>query len=131
MRTSNMIRSGFRLMSAVTLLALAGMKQLPHMDALTWAKWQCGPMLLAALVRAVVWAFSDQGRAVITAAIAVMATLSFLRGHPLPEARELAVAILALLAFLFLVSLSKEADNNHRVCAQITASLGKHEPVKP
>ena len=131
MSTSQMLQSGFRLVSAITLLALASLKQLPLVDALAGAKWQCEPLLLAGFVRILVWAISDQGRAVIAAAIAVVATLSFLRGHPMPEARELAVAILALLVFLFLVSAKKEADYNHRFCAQVTASLGKHEPAKP
>jgi hypothetical protein len=131
MRTSEILRSAFRMASAVVLIALASIKQLPLMDTAGWAEWQCGPVVLAGFVRALVWVFSEQGRAIVGATLAILAALPFLRRYRQAEARELMVAILALLVFVFLASVSKESEHNHKICAQMGVSLAAHSSTKP
>jgi hypothetical protein len=76
-------------------------------------------------VRVVAWAFSEQGRAIVAGTIAAIAVLSLLRSHQLPEARELAVTIVVLLAFLIFAVVRTEAEIDAQKCAQSAASLVK------
>ena len=130
MSSSGIVHSAFRLASAVVLVVLAGIKQLPFADLPSWAVWQCAPAYFASFVRLVVWAFSDHGRAIITASLAFLAVWPFLRGQPWPEAKEVAIAIVVLLVFLVAASVKKEAYNNEQVCAQVKAKLDRPGPAK-
>jgi hypothetical protein len=123
MRTSEMLRSAFRLAGVITLLVLAGTKQFPLAETLKDPGWSCDTGLFMSVLRALIWAFSDQGRAAIAAVIAGMATLSFLRTHPLAEAREFGAGVLVLLAFLFFSAVQSGAGSDSKTCAQLSASL--------
>jgi hypothetical protein len=123
MTTSEMLRSAFRLASAVILLMLASTKQFPLAEVLKEPGWSCDNGLFMNVFRALIWVFSDQGRAAIAATIAGMATLSFLRRHPLVEAREFGVGVLALLAFLFFTAMQTGAGGNSKACAHLSISL--------
>ncbi len=123
MKTSEMLQSAFRLVSAITLLVLASTKQFPLAEVLKEPAWSCDSGLFIGVFRVLIWVFSDHGRAAIAAAIAGMATLSFLRSHPLAEAREFGVGVFALLAFLFFTAMQTGAGSDSNVCAQLSASL--------
>ena len=122
MRTSEMLQSALKLAGAITLLLLASTKQFPLTEVLSEPKWQCSPSILMSLVRTFIWAFSDQGRTLIAAAITGVATLRLWRAHPWPEARQLAASILTLVAFLFFIAAQTELSNNLNACGQISAS---------
>jgi hypothetical protein len=123
MRTSEMLRSAFRLASAIILLILASTKQFPLAEVLKEPGWSCDAGIFMSVFRALIWVFSDQGRAAIAAVIAGMATLSFLRTHPLVEAREFGVGVLALLAFLFFTAMQAGTGSGPKACAHLSASL--------
>jgi hypothetical protein len=123
MRSPAMLRSVFGLATAFTLLTLAGTKQLQLTEVLAGSQWQCNPSLLVKAFRVLIWMFSDQGRAIIAATIAATAVLSWLYRHSLPEARELAIVIVMLLAFLSFIVIQGEASIDTRNCIQSKANL--------
>ncbi len=127
MSTSRMLRSAFRLASAFTLLLLASAKQLPLADLLREPAWTCNTGLAMEVYRALSWVFSGQGRIAVAAIFAGMAALSFLRSASLPEARELCVAVLLLLAFLFFAAIQTETGSSIKACAQLSAHLNGPE----
>lgn len=127
MSVSKMLQSAFRLASAFTLLLLASAKQLPLADLLREPAWVCNTGLAMEVYRALSWVFSGQGRIAVAVIFAGMATLSFLRSASLPEARELCVAVLMLLAFLFFAAIQTETGGGIKACAQLSAHLAGPE----
>jgi hypothetical protein len=130
MSLSGIAHSAFRMVSAVVLVVLAGIKQLPFVELPSWAALQCDPAYFAGFVRLVSWAFSDSGRAIIAASLAFLAVLPFLRAQPWPEAHEVAIAIVALLIFSFAASVKKEAYHNDKVCTVMKAKLNNPGAAK-
>ena len=131
MRPSNILRLALRLASAIALLVLAGAKLITPPEVLSLPVWYCASGMAASVVRIFAWAISNQGQTAIAAAITGITTLSFLRFHPLPEAREFRIAVLALLAFLFVTAMHTGASYNAKTCTQANTQLTGTTQVRP
>jgi hypothetical protein len=111
-----MLRSAFGLVTVFVLLILAGAKQLQLTEVFPNSKWQCSRSFVTSTFRILIWLLSDEGRAIIAAVITALGTLSLLYRHPIPEARELAITIVLLLAFLSFIILQSKVSADTREC---------------
>ncbi len=127
MHTYQILRSVFSLASAITLLLLACMHFFPSTEVVADPAIRCNPSPVMALVRVLTWAWSDEGRTVISTTIGAGALLSFLCSLRTPEARELAVAIAMLLAFMLFAVMKAEAGVKQARCVQEKTALAMHQ----
>lgn len=115
MRIPPILRSLTTLVSGLSLLLLVEAPPPSLDESPTYAQFLC-PSTLGTLMRLAIWATSDAGRTLLSAAIAGCAVVSYLSTHKLREARELGGAIATLLLFLLIVVVSTKFDALDLAC---------------
>jgi len=123
MRIPQMLRSLCGLATLFWLLTLAIMRPPVLAEWPVGSKWQCDTSWFMSAFRILAWILSEQGLGIITAAIAATGVILLLWRHPLPEANELAITIILLLAFLSFVALRNQASIDTQKCRQPEAHL--------
>ena len=101
MQSPQILRSLVSLATGIGLLLLAGNHSLPLAES-SFAPQSLCHSALGVLIKVIMWAASDVGRAFFSVGIGAGALVSYLCNHRLKEARELGAAIATLLVFVII-----------------------------